>query len=102
MSVLKKVVIFSFVTTVFGVIMPKCVSKITDISWRRTFTSAMTEPERVTTVDETRRLFRLVGLSVVKLEYIRRTDTNKKTGKSWDRVWIQGSFVKRSSNRRLF
>ena len=47
------------------------------------------------TVDEIRRLFRLVGLSVVKLEYIRRTDTNKKTGKSWDRVWIQGSFVKK-------
>ena len=30
---------------------------------RRTFTSAMTEPERIGTVDEVRRLFRLVGLS---------------------------------------
>jgi methyltransferase-like protein 6 len=46
------------------------------------------------TVDEIRRLFCLVGLSVVKLEYIRRTDSNKKTGVSWDRVWIQGTFVK--------
>lgn len=47
-------------------------------------------------IEELSKLVHLAGMEIVELEYIKRTDSNRKLGKAWDRVWIHGIFRKRA------